>query len=546
MTDEPQYSSRPLLTQEDDNYDQHLDNQYDSFSYQSELSTSNLNRNFDDDATSLVQHSSVASFPLETRDKLPSPSKCDDTSDEDSDSSIDELSMVSLNERRKQNVKRNAEKMIELDLMHRLVHGLENTRKTLKQPIPSIPDNSDSDESIDESKQSKRRGMLMSCSVSKRQLNMISKSPSNKSKDTIYLSSFSSLTPSLAFLNLRNDLDNLMNSFPGRQCQIQKLYAILSASTSVSAIPPPIFVTGVNGVGKSSVINSVIHAIQSDQNNFDNCRLDSRLSSTENSQLDGNHWMNSEVSRNVVIHAHVNCRIALSSSIDHILRSLLNQIKQELATISKRYNRWIKKRKADTCFELQQRKHAQERQSKNEIQRTRFSVQQKSKIAAADDEDDNDADDQNDDIKQLEDWESHVEKKQMGKRTKRYKKCITTDVNTNTELNANLSNAASTRDKVLTAVWKFGRSCQKLMREFNTNMRSLCSIIIVLDHADRLLSVTGKQAKNGSGNTISSLSFLAQLLLLPQTMGLSMTMIVVTNSILLEHTGKQKLFQGSQ
>jgi hypothetical protein len=59
--------------------------------------------------------------------------------------------------------------------------------------------------------------------------------------------------------------------------------------------------------------------------------------------------------------------------------------------------------------------------------------------------------------------------------------------------------------------------------------------LLVLDHAEHLLSMhPGGDIKNSRS---SDVSLLAQLLLLPQTLGLTLTTVVISNNGILEHTG---------
>jgi len=56
--------------------------------------------------------------------------------------------------------------------------------------------------------------------------------------------------------------------------------------------------------------------------------------------------------------------------------------------------------------------------------------------------------------------------------------------------------------------------------------------ILILDHADRLASLPARRGLADRSN------FLAQLLLLPRTIGINLTVVFITNSILLEHSRK--------
>jgi hypothetical protein len=74
-----------------------------------------------------------------------------------------------------------------------------------------------------------------------------------------------------------------------------------------------------------------------------------------------------------------------------------------------------------------------------------------------------------------------------------------------------------------TAVWAFGRTLASLFEDGYAGF-------LVLDHAERLLSLP-----SGKGTTDPN-NFLSQLLFLPRVAGINLTVIVVTNSLLLEHS----------
>jgi hypothetical protein len=253
--------------------------------------------------------------------------------------------------------------------------------------------------------------------------------------------------------------------------------------------------------------------------------------------------------RKIVVDARVNCKTAFSSNLDHFLRTILHQIEHKFATLLHQYDRCVEEKKTSLkrTMDLKRQSISADGQQnyKNDNTKENLAIESRFRNAAGHNDEDMELEDQNDDMKRLDDWESRVEQKQIGKGSKRIE---TSEISERLDITADLdnstSNASSAGVKGLTAVWKFGRSCQKLMREFlKHNNLNQCSIVVVLDHADSLLLSTGKQMKSGSGNTVSSISFLSQLLLLPQTMGLNITTIVITNSILLEHTGRYLNFQ---
>jgi hypothetical protein len=81
-----------------------------------------------------------------------------------------------------------------------------------------------------------------------------------------------------------------------------------------------------------------------------------------------------------------------------------------------------------------------------------------------------------------------------------------------------------------TAVWAFGRALAYLFEDGYAGF-------LILDHAERLLSLSS------SRGTAERNNFLSQLLLLPRVAGINLTVIVVTNSLLLEHSREYIQFE---
>jgi hypothetical protein len=79
-----------------------------------------------------------------------------------------------------------------------------------------------------------------------------------------------------------------------------------------------------------------------------------------------------------------------------------------------------------------------------------------------------------------------------------------------------------------TAVWAFGRALASMFEDGYAGF-------LILDHAERLLSLSASKATAEPNN------FLSQLLSLPRVAGLNLTVIVVTNSLLLEHSREYNL-----
>jgi hypothetical protein len=76
---------------------------------------------------------------------------------------------------------------------------------------------------------------------------------------------------------------------------------------------------------------------------------------------------------------------------------------------------------------------------------------------------------------------------------------------------------------MLTCVWSFGCMLNALLKKQNCRR----GIILVLDHADRLISF---EARKDSKDRVN---FLSQLLLIPRILGLNLSIVVISKSVLL-------------
>ena len=89
-----------------------------------------------------------------------------------------------------------------------------------------------------------------------------------------------------------------------------------------------------------------------------------------------------------------------------------------------------------------------------------------------------------------------------------------------------------------TAVWMFGRAMESLLlpkhySDDDDAKQSSPAAFFTIDHAERLMTLGSSKSSQSD-----RISFLAQLLLLPRTLGLNLTFIIITKSVLLEHTCK--------
>ena len=90
--------------------------------------------------------------------------------------------------------------------------------------------------------------------------------------------------------------------------------------------------------------------------------------------------------------------------------------------------------------------------------------------------------------------------------------------------------------EMFTAVWKFGCALQNLLLLSSQQQQQQCAAILVLDHAERLLSLASPKAAK------DRINFLSQIMLLPQLLKLNLTVIVISKSSLLTSSRKYFIF----
>lgn len=113
----------------------------------------------------------------------------------------------------------------------------------------------------------------------------------------------------------------------------------------------------------------------------------------------------------------------------------------------------------------------------------------------------------------------------------------------NTAADASNSNSSALSTTPLIAAWNLGKLLQRLVAPPSRGSASgphtsttTVALFLVVDQADRLFSLGSSSSMYKSA--ADRINFLAQLLLLPRTLGLNLTIICISNSILLEHTGE--------
>jgi hypothetical protein len=90
---------------------------------------------------------------------------------------------------------------------------------------------------------------------------------------------------------------------------------------------------------------------------------------------------------------------------------------------------------------------------------------------------------------------------------------------------ADIASTSETSTAAHTIAWAFGRLLQTLFGDQHIG-------ILVLDSAERLLSLAPRR------NSTERTNFFSQLLLLPKTLSLNLTVVAVTNSVLLDQSRK--------
>lgn len=287
-------------------------------------------------------------------------------------------------------------------------------------------------------------------------------------------------------------ISSTARTFPYREAQIRKLSALLMSTENFSA---PIMISGPSGSGKTAVVRSCV----------EQARRRTTITTTKRATN--------------MIHAHVDCAALDAPSMDEVTRSAYHQIELQIT---------------GTLAHKKRRK--------------RTSAGNKTNTQADDDDDDNDDDgDDNDD----ENNNSHFVSSKPGARqpkTSFRDKVATEGTDGEDDPEERIERNRSRRRKrkrsakksasvnvpksssevslsLITCVWNFGCMLDALMTEQH-------SCILVLDHAERVLSFQSNQ-KDG-------VNFLSQILLLPRVLGLNLTIVVISQSVLLGQTRKSQ------
>jgi Cdc6-like AAA superfamily ATPase len=314
---------------------------------------------------------------------------------------------------------------------------------------------------------------------------------------------------------LPDRIQRLYQQYPHRDSQIRRLASLLHSTilqvsgeqTGDSSIyvPAPIFVVGPRGTGKTSVVCDVVETLEKNE------RRDraSRVAS-----------------------AYINCFTLEPSSIERLVYNAYNQLRPEEYTQLKKLRRKDRRKrkrnlvpteslsreqeqvagKADTVKEAIEHSGDQLKDSPDKTKKTDEAI-----------------------IMVLDDQQADGDK--MDSSDRRVQPRRTVKASSENNIAAKSAEPApppqgrrargDTVETSTAAVVAFGRSLQPF---YGVGSRR-CAFLI-LDHGERLLSLSARKSKNEKTN------FLAEILLLPKVMKLNLTVIIITNHSTLDRTRK--------
>jgi Cdc6-like AAA superfamily ATPase len=330
-------------------------------------------------------------------------------------------------------------------------------------------------------------------------------------------------------LTTTNAAKSLQTRYPHRESQIRLLTSLLSATMSQTSrysprsnistyVPAPIFVTGPSGTGKTAICRDVVGA------------LDKTASG--------------------VASAYVNCAILEPSSIDRLVSSAFTQLKPiELEEIQNPRRRKRKHKYAsteDVPAKVQAVSNAEDavngdsqendKQTTTTEEREGLNVQESAEPGAADAAIETEVPNQ--------DEEKGEQDADINKRIQPGRRAKADNIPTVSAIVAGKGNAKkigsivaksnTAAEKVEASSWANHAAVAGLGRALKPyyGRESKGCAFLVLDHAERLLSLSMKKA----GNELTN--YLAELLLLPKVMELNLTIIVITNNCVLDSSRK--------
>ena len=291
---------------------------------------------------------------------------------------------------------------------------------------------------------------------------------------------------SLATTTQRISLQQLQQRYPHRSVQIRRLYSILSVpihvhpvspqspTTTTSFISPPIIVTGPAGCGKTSIVRDVVTQITA--------------ASSSSSSV-----------RPVALAAYIDC-----TTLDHITMEDF---------ISNAYSQW---------FQQVQQRYPTPYHRHHHRHRSPTKLKKRPRLATVA---------SNDNRTNMNDI-PRVSRRRPAKATRLAPPPLTTAMTRPRGMDPHHHTSSS----VLTMIWSFGRSIQRLVDRIRRDHHHEKSVplILIVDHAEVLLCMGTTYSRSTHSDRIN---LLVQLMLLPRTLGLNLTLIFISRNILLEHSG---------
>lgn len=345
-----------------------------------------------------------------------------------------------------------------------------------------------------------------------------------------------------------DDIDELYQRYPYRHFQIKTLVSMIGAAMGQTVhqgedpyVPPPIFVSGPSGTGKTSIVRDVLDILK--RHYASDCSEDS--------------------TKRVIGSAYVNCATVEPCSLEGVLESAYSQLasslelpqrvrkakrKKDSSTVGRKERKMIPGFRIESALE-EARSNDVEYSTDNEAEIEDAIEASRTKLSQMKQHDQSESDFFANPVSRLEPrrtrngasvsaGQTDSTKNPVNRRETRSIRNATNISPSQTAPDASVpcirDNKTIRKVEPMTtshgAPMAFGRVLVPLFG--SSSLRSTLNVhpgsaFFVLDHADRLFSLSPKQV-------IESNNFLAQLLLLPQVMGLNLTFIIVSRSTLLD------------